>query len=155
MELSIAKSWLDRYYEVNAFYVERDGPTTTLISCGAVLLAAIVAGSRSAQTLTALTGLPASFVEATLLVADSGGHFFSASYGRLILAVTQQPEDFDQVVHALSDLFWDICETPGKDRQWGDALSILRARYVYGGKQQGWTYEEDEYSCLYTIARAL
>ena len=155
MDLSVAKSWLDHYYAVKEFYVERDGPTTTLISCGAVLLAANVAGSRSVQTLTALTGLPEAFIEATLLIGDSGGHFFSVSYGRLILAVTQRSEDFDQVEHALSDLFWDICETPGRDRQWGDALSILRARYVYGGKQQGWTYEEDEYSCLYTIARAL
>jgi hypothetical protein len=67
----------------------------------------------------------------------------------------QQPEDFDQVEHALSDLFWDICETRGRDRQWSDALSILRARYVYAGKQQGWTYEDDEYLCLHTIARVL
>lgn len=155
MDLSVAKSWLDRYYAVKEFYVERDGSTTTLLSCGAVLLAAIVACSRSVETLTTLTGLPAAFVEATLLVADSGGHFFSVSYGRLILAVTQHPEDFDQVEHALRDLFWDICETPGRDRQWHDALSILRARHLYGGKQQAWTYEEDEYLCLHTIARAL
>jgi hypothetical protein len=147
MELLVAKSWLDRYYAVKAFYVERDSPTTTLFSCGAVLLAAIVAGSRSVQTLTTLTGLPEAFIETTLLVADSEGYFFFVSYGELILAVRQHPEDFDRIENALSELFWDMCEPPGW--KWDDALSSLRARYLYGGKQQASTCEEDDYSCLY------
>ena len=153
MDLSVAKSWLDRYYAVKEFYVDRDGSTTTLVSCGAVLLAAIVAGSRTVQTLTTLTGLPAAFIEATLLVADSGGHFLSDSHGRLIIAVTQHPADFEWIEEALNNLMCGIWET--MDNQWPDALSILRARSLYGGNRQTWTYGGDEHLCLHTIARAL
>jgi hypothetical protein len=151
MELSIAKSWLDRFYEVKQTYVERDGPTTTFVSCGAVLLAMIVVGSRSVQTLTNLTGLPAAFVEATLLVADRGAHSLSFSYAELILAVNDHPGDFDPIEHELTCLMSDIWEQ--MDKQWPDALNILRSGYLYGGKQQTWTYEEDEYPPSYATAR--
>jgi hypothetical protein len=151
MGLSFASSWLNRYYAVKDAYDKGEDLATTATSCAAVLLASAVAESRSVQTLSALTGFPRAFIEATLLVADSVGHFCSSEQGDLLVAVHHHPDDLDRIEHMLDlamSLIWE-----GMDRNWTYALNMLRARYVYGGKHQPWLHDWREFGPLYPDGR--
>jgi hypothetical protein len=150
MDLSLAKSRLDRFYAVKEHCVAGDDPTTTFTSCAVLLLASVLAESRSAQLLSYLTGFPIAFVEASLLVADSVGHFGSFSHGDLIVAVHRHPDDLDRIELLLNMAMGIIWER--MDKQWTDALTILRARYLYGGERQAWVHDEEEFGSLYLYA---
>ena len=147
MNLTFASSWLNRFYSVKEAYVEGDDRSTVANSCGAVLLASVVAETRSVQTLTALTGFPGAFIEATFLAADSVGHFCSFSHGDLMVAVHRYPDDLDRIEHLLDLAMGVIWER--MDKHWTDALTMLRSRCLYGGEQQAWVHDEEEFGPLY------
>lgn len=153
MDLSLAESRLDRFYAVKDHCVVGDTPTTTFMSCAALLLASVAAESRSASLLSYLTGFPIAFVEATLLVADSVGHFCSFSHGELIFAVHRDPDDLDRVEHLLNMAMGVIWER--MDKQWPDALTVLRAGYLYTGDRQAWVDDVEELDPLYPGTRVV
>src|SRR6185437_1605191 len=87
MDLTIIKAMLDRYYTETDSYIEDDNGGSTVLSAGCVLLASVMAGTRSPDVIATLTGLPIEFVTAVWMVSDAGGHIFSLRYADLILAV--------------------------------------------------------------------
>lgn len=141
MELSAASFFLERFYGVSGAYVVGDDPTTTFNSCGAVVLAAVLLESRSAETLARLTGLPAGFAEATLCVLEVGGHHLSSVFGELITIVHGQSEDMKQLEDTLNALLAEYWAR--MDSCWCDVLEGLREGYLFGGRRQWWLDAEN------------
>jgi len=88
MDILAVKSFLDHQYNVVDAYVEGDDPTTTLISCGIVLLAAIVAETRSEEVLSQIAGLPTSFIEGVIEIFEFNGFYLLQQFADLLTAAT-------------------------------------------------------------------
>ena len=141
MDVSVAKSLLDQFYNAADSYVEGDDPATTFSSCGAVLLASVVAGTRCAATLSRITGLPCDFITAVLLVMEADGHWSSLQFTDLILAVHHHLYNFEKLETVLNEFmaeYWAKMEA-----YWCDVLEILRGGHLFGGKVQWWLDEEE------------
>jgi len=134
MDLTIIKAMLDRYYTETDSYIEDDNGGSTVLSAGCVLLASVMAGTRSPDVIATLTGLPIEFVTAVWMVSDAGGHIFSLRYADLILAVRNRAFDICEVEEILGDLLVEISKS--MEPQWWKILKNLRAGHVYGGELQ-------------------
>jgi hypothetical protein len=146
MNFSAAVSTFDRFYDAKEYCIEGDDPTTTLISCGAVLFGSVLASSRCAGVLSELTGLPAAFTTVVILIAEHCDLFFSVSYADLIISVRRDPENFDAVEKAIDQLMCDFWQ--GMEKHWANRLTMVRAGYLVGGSRQEWLHDEEEYGTL-------
>jgi hypothetical protein len=141
MDVQAVKSFLDQFYTAVDPYIEGDDPATTFASCGAVLLASVLANTNSVDILARITGFPVSFTEAVFLVIEAGGHDFSLQFADLIAVVNLYPGDFkklEDTVNSLMEDYWAKTEA-----YWCDILEVLRGGYLFGGKRQWWL-DEDE-----------
>jgi hypothetical protein len=136
METSAVRSFLDEFYTVAEAYVEGDDLATTFASCGAVLLAAVLVETRSAEILASVTGFPVSFIERVLWGMEAGKHCFSLQFADFITAVHLHREDFKKMegtLDALMEAYWAKAEA-----QWCDVLVVLRGDHLFGGERQWW-----------------
>ncbi len=136
MEVTDIKPYLEEFYGAAETYVVEDDPATTFYSCGSILLAAVLAETRSVDILTEITGFPASFVEVVLHVLETGGYHLSLQFADLILAAHLHSDDFKKLEATVNDLmesYWSRM-----DAVWCDALELLRGGYLFGGQPQWW-----------------
>ncbi len=136
METSNIRTFLQGFYEVAKAYVVGDNPVTTFSSCGAVLLASILAQTRSVDILATITGFPPGFIGAVLRVMETGGYHLSLEFADLIMAACLRSDDFgllENSVDAFMEIYW-----ARMDPVWRDEFEILRERRLFGGQRQGW-----------------
>ena len=141
MEITTIKPFLEEFYSVAEAYIEGDDPTTTFCSCGAVLLAAILAETSSVDVLTKITGFPACFVEAVLRVMGTGGYHFSLQFADLINAVCLHADDFKTIEITINDVMENYWAR--MDPIWCEAFEVLRGGCLFGGRRQWWIDVEE------------
>lgn len=136
MEVLATRFFLNEFYAVVDAYVEWDDPTTTFASCGAILLAAVLAETRSVDVLTEITGFPIGFVEGVLRVMEIEGYYLSLQFADLITAVHLYREDMKKLgntIDAFMESYWSRM-----DPVWCGTFELLRGGYLFGGRPQWW-----------------
>ena len=109
MQYADVKHYIGRFYAERDAYIEYDDPATTYTCCGAVLVASVLAETKSADVLSELTGLPVNFAAAVGLLIELQGGMTVERLGYVRTALEQNPEDFSDVEDALSyvlEEFW-------------------------------------------------
>lgn len=88
-----------------------------------------------------------------MAIANSVGYFFSMDYTELLTAAHLYPEDLDRIEKAID---YSMSEVWARmDHNWADALTLLRARYLVGGKLQSWCRNPEEFGELHVEALPL
>src|SRR3984885_9092475 len=126
------EAWLDAYCSRPAPVEEGDTEAMTFMSCGIVIMSAVLTGSRDARFLTRLTTFPEGFVMLTLGMMDRLDLWWSERLFELETTIQQPSLDFtavDASIHSMTEEFWNAWRSPGL----GSALGILRAGQQYGG----------------------
>lgn len=132
--------WLVSFCATVPQVVEYDAEATTYDSCGLVLLAALLSGTRNADLIANVTSFPRSLVHMVLEVADEHCLWCHANVRnlrrRLILA-----EPFASIEAALNGVkenFWQVIP------DWTtEALNTLRGGHQFGGKMDDWAAADD------------
>jgi hypothetical protein len=133
--------WMNNYYSEHPSVCEGDDLGTTYECVGAVLMAAILTGTRSACDLAVLTSLPFQFVRVTIAQMEAHSLWQSEGIADLEGTLRERRENFKEVESSLRrilDEFWNAFWRPGAT----DALTTLRERRLFGGKMQTWTDED-------------
>jgi hypothetical protein len=133
--------WLNNYYSEHSPVCEGDDLGTTYESVGSVLLAAVLAGTRSACDLAVITSLPFQFVWVVTAQMEAHGLWQSENLTALERILRERHENSDEVESSLRcilDEFWNAFWEPGAT----DALTTLRERRLFGGRMQTWTDED-------------
>jgi hypothetical protein len=122
-------------------FEEGDTLATMYVSCGVVLLAAIVGGTRDEATISRATMLPIEFVMLVLGMAERQGVLSLDAAFDLQGTIRKRSHDFDEVEQSLDCLkehLWEFCWTPGIEV----ALNNLRNGRQFGGAVDLWVNEE-------------
>jgi hypothetical protein len=130
-------AWLDAYCSRPAPIDEGDTEAMTFMSCGIVILSAILTGSRDAQFLTRLTTFPEAFVRLVVGMMDRLDLWWSERLFDLETTIQQPSLDFTEVdvsLHSVTEEFWNAWRSPGL----GAAIDTLRAGRQYGGLRDWW-----------------
>jgi hypothetical protein len=131
------KEWLDIYCSRPELVEEGDTETMTNVSCGFVILAAVLTGSRDAQFLTGLTILPHRFILHVVRLMDRLELWSSLLAFDLERTIRQDATDFAVIgasLQSLTEEFYDAWWSPDS----GATLNTLRASQQYGGKRDSW-----------------
>jgi hypothetical protein len=131
--------WLSCFHGAYPPSVPRDTQANTFVSCGVVLLAAVLTDSRDAELLEDLLRLPQGFIALVLRLADAYQFWWSAEIRNLERAVDEDPIDFAEIsvaLHSLNEKFVSQCCAGAA---W-TLLHALRAENVFGGFDERLAY---------------
>ena len=136
--------WLKRFYEneKNDAYVDGDDPATTFGSLGAVLMASVLASTRSPVLIAQLTGLPVPFAKEVARLMDFDHFWRSEPFTELERTLRDHPDDYADVGDALfcvKEHVWLKSRLPRMEK----VLEEARRRRIFGGRFQHWIDEEE------------
>jgi len=131
------QEWLSAFCAVFPQFVDGDTLGTVFDSCGVVLLAAIVGGTRDEESISRATMLPVEFVMLVLGMAERRGVLSLDAAFDLQQTIRQRRHDFDEVFQSLDCLkesLWSFCWTPGIEAD----LCNFRGGRQFGGTIDRW-----------------
>jgi hypothetical protein len=123
--------WLDCFHGKYPPSVPGDTQANTFVSCGVVLLAAVLTGSRDAELLEDLLHLPVGFISLVLRLADAHQFWWSEPIFDLEAALRKNADDFADIsdaLHGVNDDFVQSCD----GTEWS-LLHAVRDRRLCGG----------------------
>jgi hypothetical protein len=135
------KEWLGTFCALSPQFVEGDTLGTMYASCGVVLLAALVGGTRDAESIACATMLPVRFAMLVLGMAERQGVLSLGSAFDLQQTIRERSHDFDEVEKRLHDLkedLWEFCWRPEIEAD----LCTLREGRQFGGAVDRWVDQE-------------
>jgi hypothetical protein len=124
--------WLYCFHDQFPPSVPGDTQANTFVSCGVILLAAVLTGSRDLQLLEDLLRLPTGFIALVLRLADAYQFWWSERIFHLEAVMRKNADDFADISDALhgvnEDFVMHCCDGAG----W-ILLHTLRDRTLFGG----------------------
>ncbi|MGB6689950.1 MAG: hypothetical protein WBE76_19105 [Terracidiphilus sp.] len=130
---------LERFYDApNLPFIEHDDLGTTFLVSGAVILASLLAKTRSPNMLSDATGLPLAFTGMVIETMDLNDFWQSERYADLASTLQNCDRDYAGILDALNSFleeFWLESKMP----LLGKLLAILRGGKLLGGGLQSWT----------------
>jgi hypothetical protein len=124
--------WLHCFHEAYPPSVPGDIQANTFVSCGVVLLVAVLTGSRDLDLLEDLLRLPPGFIALVLRLADAYQFWWFERIFDLEAALRKNADDFADISDALhgvnEDFVLNCCDGAG----W-ILLHALRDRMLFGG----------------------
>ena len=123
--------WLSCFHEKYPPSVLGDTQANTFVSCGVVLLAAVLTGSRDAEHLEDLLRLPEGFITLVLRLADAHQFWWSEPIFDLEAALRQNADDFADISDALHGVNDDFVQSID-GTEWS-LLHAVRDRMLFGG----------------------
>jgi hypothetical protein len=130
--LPAISEWLHYFHEQYPPSVPGDVQANTFVSCGVVLLAAVLTGSRDLELLEDLLRLPAGFIALVLRLADAFQFWWSERIFHLETALLKNAEDFADISDALHSVNEDFVLHCSDGAGWM-LLHVLRDRTLFGG----------------------
>lgn len=124
--------WLYCFHDKHPRSVPRDTEANTFVSCGVVLLAAVLTGSRDAELLEDLLRLPVGFIGLVLRLADTYQFWWSQRMFDLEAALRKNADDFADISDALHSVNEDFVLNCTDGTGWS-LLHALRDRSLFGG----------------------
>jgi hypothetical protein len=124
--------WLHCFHEHYPPSVPGDTQANTFVSCGVVLLAAVLTGSRDAELVEELLRLPAGFIALVLRLADAYQVWSSERMFDLQAALRKNADDFADISDALHSVNEDFALHCCDGARW-ILLHALRDRTLFGG----------------------
>jgi hypothetical protein len=124
------EGWLRNFCSFCPQWDEEDPEATTFDSCGVVILAALLSGSKEAGTLALITSLPEAFVMLVIGILERLDLWWSERLFDLEQTLLQHAMDYADVnsaLHGVKEEFWNACWTP----RIGEALEEFRAGHHY------------------------
>jgi hypothetical protein len=129
------EGWLRNFCSFHPQWVDEDQEATTFGSCGVVILAALLSGSREAETLVMITGLSEAFVLVILALVEHLDLWWSKRILDLEQTLLHHAMNYavvDSAFHGIKEEFWNALE-PGI----GNVLTPLRAGQHSGSRIDG------------------
>jgi hypothetical protein len=124
--------WLSCFHEKYPPSVPGDTQANTFVSCGVVLLAAVLTGSRDPELLEDLLRLPVRFIGLVLRLADAHKFWWSEPIFDLEAALRKNADDFAEISDALHGVNEDFVSNSCDGAEW-TLLHALRDRMLFGG----------------------
>ena len=122
------------------FTVEGNTRATTFGCSRAVILASALSGSKAADELSELTGLPINFAGGVLFAAEAVGLWEDRRWGQLLLelriAEKRDLQGVDRALCSVIEQLWS--RVYGKVGDFLTALETFRARSFFGGARESW-----------------
>lgn len=129
-------NWLQSFYSRDgAEQIEDDLLGTTLVMCGAVVVASMLSATTSPERLANITGLPIAFTAVVMANMDFNRFWTDESLIALGKTLNKDRIDHQKVKSALDwfqEEFWCSSDLPGMDK----ILPALRGRCLLHGKTQ-------------------
>ncbi len=129
---ALLKAFTTTYPEWRACH--GDDSTTTMCSCGLVLLA-MASSSRISAEIAEVTGFNEDFVDTVIEVMDEASLWHEERFLDLVATVATQGNDLLQVRYAVESTLEGFWRLPSSTEVW---LEITRARRLFGGQVQSW-----------------
>jgi hypothetical protein len=133
--------WLKIFCAAFPQFVAGDTLGTMYASCGVVLLAAVVGGTRDAESIARATMLPVNFAMLVLGMAERQGVLSLDSAFDLQQTIRERSHDVAETerrLHCLKEDLWALCWTPGIEA----ALHTFREGRQFGGAVDRWIDQE-------------